>query len=109
MRTINWTKKNNTPEKLIEHQIEQYLRMKGFYVQKMQAGSMFVEGRRIKMAEAGTPDILAVKDGKVTFIEVKAPKGKLTLLQEEKMKELEEYGAKCFVARSVEDVVGMGL
>lgn len=104
MRRINWIKTNNTPEKAIEHQIEGYLRMKGYYVQKMQAGSMFVEGRRIKMSKAGTPDILAIKDGQAIWIEVKAPKGKVTVLQETKMKELESYGCKCYIAHSVEEV-----
>jgi hypothetical protein len=77
--------------------------------------------RLVQMAKTGTPDIMAFKKplmsfrGKgqsydiegntvLFFFEVKVPGNKPTLFQTEKMKELEEHGAKCFVVHSVEEV-----
>ena len=63
------------------------------------------------LAEKGTPDLMAFKKiypGKpgniLIFVEVKRPGKKPTYLQEQKMKELEEYGAKCIVATSIDDL-----
>lgn len=77
----------------------------------------------IQLAEVGTPDLMCFKtipgaalyEGEnqswrlgryvsLFFIEVKRPKMKATLHQTMKMKELESFGAKCFVATSIEDV-----
>ena len=93
-----------TEEKAIEHQVEGVLRKNGYYVQKMQVGTMYIAGRMIRMAAAGTPDILAIKDGRCLFVEVKRPKHEPTVLQVEKMKELESYKAKCVVVHSSEEM-----
>lgn len=72
--------------------------------------------RLIRMNKAGTPDIMAFKNKDcpnlecgypivdLLFIEVKRPGNKATPLQTEVMKELEEYGATCIVAHSVDEV-----
>lgn len=103
----------------IQNQIEQYLRGKGFYVDRMNSGNMRFRNSRggwdfVKLHPAGTPDLMAFKplynnDGgrigtRLYFIEVKAGYNKPTRLQTWKMQELEEKGAKCIVAYSVEDV-----
>lgn len=105
-----------------EHQIQQacinYLKIQGWYVQRMNSGKMAYEykGRRkfLMLAERGTPDILAFKKTgdwynykpvvRIIFVEVKRPGNKPTDLQEMKMRELKEFGAECFVATSVEDL-----
>lgn len=101
-------------EHSIQNEVIGYLRMKGYYVQRMNSGKYSVgEGasrRFIQGAEAGTPDVMAFgdryKNGEVDvlFIEVKRPKNKPTPLQTAKMKELEEYGARCLVVHSVEEL-----
>lgn len=124
--------KKQFSEKQIQQQIMNLLRMKGYYVMRMNSGKYSVgEGssrRFIKGHEAGTPDVMAFKKGvanvdldkveykpnarflitgyyiDLLFVEVKAGRNKPTTLQTMKMKELEEYGAKCLVAYSVEDV-----
>lgn len=40
----------------------------------------------------GIPDLLALKDGKVLFLEVKRPHTKLTKLQEYRIQELKKQG-----------------
>ena len=112
-----------------EHQIQtaiiQYLRHKGFYVQRMNSGKYAMgEGRSrrfIHGVDAGTPDIMAFKETWIgpkeaqmkavdlLFIEVKRPGNKPTALQKAKMEELEEHGAKCYVATSVEDIQALGI
>lgn len=108
----------------LEHQIQtaciQYLRYKGFYVQRMNSGAMRMQSKGkdylLRMAAAGTPDLMAFKkiswdadfgdieETQLLFIEVKRPGKKPTPLQTEKMKELEEHGASCYVIHSVEEL-----
>jgi Holliday junction resolvase len=71
------------------------LKSEGWWVMKIH-GSAY--------QKAGVPDILAIKDGTIFFIEVKAPRGVVSKLQEQIMGELAEAGAHCMVARSLNDV-----
>lgn len=117
-------------EHQIQTQIINFLRYKGYYVQRMNSGKIPIgEGRSrrlISMSRAGTPDVLAfrrkpleLKGGwlpastpkglfidipHILFIEVKTPGNKPTALQAEVMEELEKHGARCIVAHSVEEV-----
>lgn len=110
----------NLLDQATEHQIQtsiiNYLKMKGYYVQRMNSGKYSVgEGRFkrfIQGADAGTPDIMSFKhsaydDGisNLIFWEVKRPGKKATPIQTAKMQELEEHGALCFVVHSVDEVV----
>lgn len=119
-----------------EHQIQtliiNYLKIKGWYVMRMNSGKYSLgEGRSKRFVqghEAGTPDVMAFKkftkpgtekdygsyataeqELSLLFIEVKRPKKKATVLQEAKMKELQEYGAKCIIATSIEDLKAKGI
>ncbi len=66
-------------EKQIEKSIIQYLKLKGFWVEKMQSGHVFVDGsksggksRMINLGGSpGAPDILACINGRFVAIEVK--------------------------------------
>ncbi len=65
------------------------LEAEGYYVLKL-----------MKTNKNGIPDILALKPGAdVLFSEVKRPKGKVSRLQEYRLKELEGYGFKTEVYR----------
>lgn len=58
------------------------LEVKGYYVLKL-----------IKTNKNGIPDVLAIKKGaNVLFSEIKTPKGKLSKLQEFRLKELRDNG-----------------
>jgi len=65
------------------------LESEGYYVLKL-----------IKTNKNGIPDIIAIApNSTVIFSEVKTPKGKLSKLQEYRLKELEKYGFKTEVYR----------
>lgn len=99
-------------ERDIQNLIMHYLRVHGFYTMRLNSGKFSVgEGRSRRYVmgqEKGTPDILAhrVNDGLVEliYVEVKAGKNMPTLAQENKMAELERYGAKTIVAHSIEEL-----
>lgn len=54
--------------------------------------------------QAGTPDILIVWKGAAHWIEMKAPRGKVSAEQKAVMAELAACGSPCEVCRSLEDV-----
>jgi len=65
------------------------LESKGYYVLKL-----------IKTNKNGIPDLVALHpDKEVLFVEVKTKKGKVSKLQEYRLKELEEYGFQTEVHR----------
>lgn len=65
------------------------LEAQGYYVIKL-----------IKTNKNGIPDIIAIPpNSNVLFSEVKTPKGKLSALQEYRLKELKEYGFRVEVYR----------
>ena len=65
-------------EKDLESSIIEYLRARGFYCQKVHSGAMFVKKGpltyKVKLADQGTPDILACIHGRFVGIEVKVSK-----------------------------------
>jgi Holliday junction resolvase len=77
-----------TEQQIQSKRIKQ-LEAEGYYVIKI-----------IKANKNGLPDILALHPDKgVLFSEVKTPEGKLSKLQEYRLKELQEYGFRCEVFR----------
>lgn len=65
------------------------LEAEGYYVIKL-----------INTNKNGIPDLIAIpRNADVLFIEVKGPNGKLSKLQEYRLKELEEHGIKTEVFR----------
>ncbi len=105
--------------KLLEIQIEesetdikkiitQYLKRSGYFVIRINSGR--AKGGKIHMAEAGTPDIFALKDGQSYFLETKK-NSKLvpSAIQQEKMRQIESHGGVCYVVSSLEQVQEVGL
>ena len=76
-----------TEQKIQTRRIKQ-LEAEGYYVLKL-----------IQTNKNGLPDLLALKDGEILFSEVKRPNGKLSKLQEYRLKELKEHGFKTEVFR----------
>jgi|TARA_R110001592_G_scaffold92419_1_gene269388 Holliday junction resolvase len=77
-----------TEQQIQSKRIKQ-LEEEGYYVLKL-----------IKTNKNGIPDILAIpKNVKVLFSEVKTPKGKVSKLQEYRLKELDKYGFRTEVYR----------
>jgi Holliday junction resolvase len=69
--------------------IKQY-EAQGYYVIKL-----------IQTNKNGIPDLLLIKGGIASFVEVKQVKGILSKLQEFRIKELEHYGSKTDIKRGV--------
>ena len=77
-----------TEQQIQSKRIKQ-LEDQGYYVLKL-----------IKTNKNGIPDIIAIPPNvDVIFSEVKTPKGKLSKLQEYRLKELEKYGFRTEVYR----------
>lgn len=71
-------------ESVIQSKKIKELEAQGYYVIKL-----------TKTNKNGIPDIIAIpKDSDVEFFEVKGPNGKLSKLQEYRIKELTEHGVK---------------
>ena len=68
-------------------------------IKELEAEGYFVI-KLIKTDKNGIPDVLALhKDLGVKFFEIKTPKGKVSKLQEYRIKELKDYGFSAEVFR----------
>jgi Holliday junction resolvase len=77
-----------TEQQIQKKRIEE-LEAEGYYVIKL-----------LKTNKNGIPDIIALPpDCEVLFSEIKKPDGRLSILQEYRLKELEEHGFKTEVYR----------
>lgn len=81
-------------EKNIVKRIMARLKDEGFFCIK-------IHGSEYQMA--GLPDVLALKDGRAYWLEVKRPGGKATALQLRMIEKLKECGCVAGVVYSVED------
>lgn len=81
-------------EQQIQTKIMLSLRKEGWYCNKI-----------INTSLKGVPDIIAHKNGKTVYIEVKKPGLKPTNLQVYRMQELEKYGIKTLTATNVEECI----
>lgn len=106
-------------ESQIQHAVIGYLRMRGYYVQRLNAGNYSLgKAGYVKGVAAGTPDVMAFKKrcihhnedhADILFVEVKRPGKKPTPLQKAKMEEMEDFGARCMVATSIDDLREAGI
>ena len=81
-------------ESTIQAKIIKWLKSDGYFVTKLMGTST-----------NGIPDVLAIKDGRTIFIEVKRPGREAEPLQKYRMNELINKGVSAIVAHSVEDVI----
>lgn len=91
--------------KLVENDVERacidVLRLKGYYVVRLQSGLLKTpDGRWIRVGEPGLPDYCAIK--RDFFLEVKAPGRKLSPAQVNKIFELEACNFRVATVDSVE-------
>lgn len=78
-------------EKAITRAIMDDLRGMGFWVVKIHGGAYQM---------AGLPDVLAIKNGRAFWIEVKKPGEKPTLIQQKRLRDLQAAGCVVGVATS---------
>lgn len=89
----------HTTEADIQAAIKQYLQYAGWFVVKI---------HQSLGSYKGIADLYALKSGRHVWIEVKTPRGKLSRHQEQFKADVEAHGGRYVVARSVDDVMGLG-
>jgi len=93
-----------TPENLVKKEIKDYLSLTGwFHYHNLQGLGCY----------PGIPDLVAIKNGVVLFIEIKGPKGKMRENQWGFHGNICTHGGHCVIARGYEDIErylkGMGI
>ncbi len=78
-------------ESKIQKKIIDKLKKDGFFIIKI-----------IRANISGIPDILAIKNGKVFFIEVKTDNGKLSEIQKHRIQQIKENGIEVFIWKDYE-------
>jgi Holliday junction resolvase len=81
-------------ESIIQSQIKKHLEANGWMVIKL-----------IQTSVNGIPDLMALKNGRTVFIEVKQPGKKPNDLQQYRIEKLHKAGFEAFYTTSVADVV----
>ncbi|MCX8667064.1 VRR-NUC domain-containing protein [Acetobacteraceae bacterium B3987] len=100
----------NHQEDRLHNQIAAYLKLAelpGFFwssIENRNNGRNEGGRRKRRGCKAGIPDILTIYQGRVLFLEVKVPKGRLHESQKERIPEIEQAGAGVAIVRSVDDV-----
>ncbi len=89
------SRRTEQPETAIRRAITEFLRLHGWKVARIVQSAL---------SERGIPDLVAIRCGETCWIEVKTPKGRLSVHQETWLQDLEDHGGWWMVARSVEDV-----
>lgn len=84
-----------TPENLVKKEIKDYLDIKGWFHFPILQGLG---------AWKGIVDRIAIKDGVVLFVEIKAPGGLLSQNQKEFRKKIESNGGIYIEARGYKDI-----
>lgn len=94
----------------IQKAIIDYLTFKRHFFWRNNSGAFKApHGSFIRFGALGSPDIFLLKEGKLWGIEVKSPTGQLSPYQETFGASLGVNGGKYLVARSVDDVIAVGL
>ena len=91
----------------VQKAIIQFLKLKGIFVYRQNAGAFKVGDRFVSMGKVGIADVICITHGgKYTAIEVKTPKkGVLSPAQVEFLRDVRKAGGIAMVATSVDDVV----
>lgn len=88
-----------TPEAQLKKDVYKFLRASGWYVRIIAVG--VIPGRT--NPSKGLPDCVCIKNGRVIFLELKSPKGKISEEQEEFIADWTFKGGEVYVVRSLED------
>lgn len=87
-------KQGNPTENEIQSSIRQVLDWRGWYVMRIQQGLG---------CQKGISDLIAVKDGRTVFLEIKKPTGKQSKDQLEFEAEVKAHGGEYVVLRSADE------
>ncbi len=84
----------------IRRQVRDYLRIKGWFCFHILQGLG---------AYRGISDLIAVKDGRVLFVELKTARGRQSEYQKEFQADLEAAGGEYLLCRGIEDLQERGI
>ncbi len=84
-----------TPEGQIQKEVKQYLQWTGWFVFK---------NHQTLGSYKGIADLTAMKKGRTLWIEIKRPKGKLSVHQEKFKADIEKCGGEYLVIRSLDEI-----
>lgn len=105
--------KKGHPERLIMKEIYRYLLENDFLVIQINSSVLTSPDTHIPIRSyvilndgttSGISDLVAIKDGKITFIEVKAPHGQQRPTQKRFEQLCKKFNTDYIIARSLEDV-----
>ena len=85
----------------IRRQVRDYLRIKGWFCFHVLQGGVGVY--------RGITDLIAAKDGRVLFIELKTPRGRQSDYQRKFQANLEAAGGEYVLCRGVDDLLKRGI
>ena len=80
----------------VKHQVKDYLYLKGYFHFPILQGLG---------ARKGIPDIIAIKNNRVLFLEIKSPKGKQSEWQKQFQELIEGNGGEYYIVRSLDDLI----
>jgi len=80
----------------IKKQVKQYLSLKGYFRFHILQGLG---------AYKGIPDIIAIKNNRVLFLEIKRPGGRQSDYQKQFQADIEEHGGEYYLIKSLDDLV----
>lgn len=98
----------STPESLALEAVYEYLQLRGYYVFRVNNGATYDPVKKIyrrppKYFVHGVSDLIALKNGKCLFIEVKSKTGKQRPDQEIFQADVEAQGFDYYLVRNAED------
>ena len=96
MKTTKSIRLKAISENLIKRQVKDYLDLKGYFHFYLLAGIG---------AFLGAPDIIAIKNNRVLFLEIKRPGGKQSEHQRKFQLNIEGQGGKYYIVESLEDLI----
>lgn len=94
-----------TSEQTLQNAIITYLQYRHYWVLRVNSGMIKTEtGGMVKLAKPGVPDLLCIKYGIATWIEVKLPGKHSTDIQKMRQEELRSVGCKVYEIHSLEEM-----
>ena len=88
------------PEAGLKKSVRQYLQWNKWYVVNIQGGIFGTKG---------VSDLIAMRDGRVLFLEIKTETGKLSDHQKEFARNVHEQGVEYYIVRDLDDLKNVGV
>lgn len=96
---MTWGNKQLTPESVVKNGVKQYLRLRGWFVFPVMQGAL---------SYPGISDFIALKDGKIIFVECKTKTGRQSEHQKNFQIDVERSAGVYLLIRDFEELKAMG-